>query len=48
LHASYSHKLDQRGPNTGTRAAPFCEGCTWHDLHILVTALFCCNQKAKW
>jgi len=33
------------------RTAPitrsFCEGCTWHDLHILVTAPFCCDRKAR-
>ena len=23
----------------------FCEGSTWHDLHILVTAPFCCDRK---
>jgi len=26
-------------------ACSLCEGCTWHDLHILVTAPFCCDQK---
>jgi len=25
----------------------FCEGFTQHDLHILVTAPFCCDQKAR-
>jgi len=25
----------------------FCEGCTWHDLQILVTAPFCCDRKAR-
>ena len=25
----------------------FCEDCTWHDLHILVTAPFCCDRKAQ-
>jgi len=25
----------------------FYEGCTWHDLHILVTAPFCCDWKAR-
>ena len=24
----------------------FCEGFTWHDLHILVTAPFCCDRKS--
>ena len=32
------------------RTAPithsFCKGCTWHDLHVFVTATFCCNCKA--
>jgi len=25
----------------------YCEGCTWHDLHNLVTAPLCCDQKAR-
>jgi len=25
----------------------FFEGCTWHDLHILVAAPFCCDPKAR-
>ena len=25
----------------------FCEDCTWHDLHILVTAPFCRDLKAR-
>jgi len=33
------------------RTAPitrsFCEGCTWNDLHIMVTAPLCCDQKAQ-
>ena len=28
-------------------ARSFCEGCTWHDLHILVTAPFCCDRKSR-
>jgi len=28
-------------------AHSFCEGCTWHDLHILVTAPFCYDRKAQ-
>ena len=24
-----------------------CEGWPWHDLHILVTAPFCCNRKSR-
>ena len=28
-------------------ACSFCEGCTWHDLHILITAPFCCDRKAQ-
>ena len=31
---------------TAPIARSFCEGCTWHDLHILVTAPFCCNWKS--
>ena len=31
---------------TALIARPFCEGFTRHDLHILVTAPFCCNRKA--
>ena len=25
----------------------FCEGSTWHNLHILVTGPFCCDWKAR-
>ena len=25
----------------------FCEGCTWHDVHILVITPFCCDRKAR-
>ena len=25
----------------------FCEGVTWHNLHLLITASFCCNRKAQ-
>jgi len=28
-------------------ARSFCEVCIWHDLHILATALFCCDQQAR-
>jgi len=28
-------------------AHSFCEVCTWHNLHILVTAPFCCDWKAQ-
>jgi len=28
-------------------ACSLCEGWTRHDLHILVTAPFCCNRKAR-
>jgi len=35
--------LQQTAPTTRS----FCEGCIWHDLHILVTAPFCCNRKAR-
>jgi len=31
---------------TAPIACSFCEGRTWHDLHILVIAPFCCDQKA--
>ena len=29
-----------------THARSFCKGCTWPDLHILVTAPFCYDRKA--
>ena len=32
---------------TALIARYFCEGCTWHDLHILVTVPFCCDRKAR-
>jgi len=25
----------------------FCKGCTWHDLHILVTATFRCDLQSR-
>jgi len=30
-----------------TIAGSFCESCTWHVFHILITAPFCCNWKAR-
>jgi len=32
---------------TATIKCFFCEGCTWHDHHILVTAPFYCNREAR-
>jgi len=32
---------------TAPIARSFCEVCTWHDLHILVTAPFCCDRKSR-
>jgi len=32
---------------TAPIARSFCEGLTQHDLHILVTAPFCCGRKAR-
>jgi len=32
---------------TAPIACSLCEGCTRHDLHILVTAPFCCDRKAR-
>ena len=32
---------------TASIACSFYEVSTWHDLHILVTAPFCCDQKAR-
>ena len=41
----------QQHPLPLQRTAPmtrsFCEVCTWQDLHILVTAPFCCDRKAR-
>jgi len=34
-------------PRTALMARSFCEGFTWHDLHILVTAPFCCDRKSE-
>jgi len=31
---------------TAPIARSFCEVCTWHNLHILVTAPFCCDRKS--
>jgi len=31
---------------TSPIAHSFCEGCIWHDLHMMVTAPVCCNRKA--
>jgi len=32
---------------TALIARSFCEGCTWNDFHILVTAPYCCDLKAR-
>ena len=32
---------------TAPIAHSFCEGCTWHHLHILVKAPLCCDWKAQ-
>ena len=32
---------------TAPIARSLCEGCTWHDLHILVTAPFCSDRKSR-
>jgi len=32
---------------TAPIARSLCEGCTWHDLHILVTAPCCRDRKAQ-
>ena len=32
---------------TALIADSFWEGCIWHNLHIMVTAPFCCNRKAR-
>jgi len=32
---------------TASIACSFCEGFTWHELHILVTAPFYCDRKAQ-
>jgi len=52
---AYSMQRQSRGcnniPSFLQRTAPIarslCEGCTWHDLHILVTVPFCCDRKAR-
>jgi len=32
---------------TAPIAHSFCEGCSQHNLHILVTAPFCCDREAQ-
>jgi len=32
---------------TAPIARCFCEGCSWHHLHIVVKAPFCCNCKGR-
>jgi len=32
---------------TASIARSLCEGWPWHDLHILVTAPFCCDRKSR-
>jgi len=52
---AYSTQRQPRGcnniPSFSQRTAPIarslCEGWTRHDLHILVTALFCCDRKVQ-
>ena len=50
FNATPSGRLQQH-PLHFQRTAPIarslCEVCTWHDLHILVTAPFCCDRKAR-
>jgi len=41
--ATTSFFLQWMAPTTHS----FCEVCTWHDLHILVTVPFCCDRKAR-
>jgi len=51
---THSMQCQRRGCNsipsflqwTALIARPFCEGWTWHDLHILAVAPFGCNRKA--
>ena len=51
----HSAQCQRRGCNnippflqwTALITCSLCEGCTWHDLHILVTAPFCCDRKAR-
>jgi len=51
---THSTQCQRRGCNnisclqlTTPIARSLCECCTWHDLHILVTAPFWCNRKAR-
>jgi len=52
--AAHSAQRQRRGCNnipyflqrTAQIARSFCEGFTQHDLHILVTAPFCCDRKS--
>jgi len=52
---THSTQRQQRGCNnipsflqrTTPMAQSFCEGCTWHDLDILVTSPVCCDRKAR-
>jgi len=41
------NKISSFLQRTAPIARSFCEVCTWHDLHILATAPFCCDQKAR-
>jgi len=49
INAAPTKRLQQH-PLLFTRTAPiarsFCEGFTQHDLHIVVTAPFCCDRKS--
>jgi len=37
----------QRYQEVAPIARSLCEGCTWHHLHILVTAPLCCDWKGR-
>jgi len=45
--ATFTPPFLQRTTPIACSSLFLCQGCTWHDLHIQVTALFCCDQKAR-
>jgi len=50
FNAMPTEKLQQHPPfflKTAPIARSFCEGCTWHHLHILVKAPLCCDWNSR-
>ena len=47
IQRNVTREVATTSPPNPTKSHVFCEGCTWHNLHIPVTAPFCCDRKAR-